>query len=112
MKVTDLEAIKTIALGLIDYHNPIAIDYMDAEQLADIMTDAYINNDTCKEVTHRKTNTPTIIITQQAVSVILDDIATRYKSRLPLCLYDDPVLDLENILSSIDFCFERLEERM
>ena len=111
MKVTDLEAIKTITLGLIDYHDPVALHYIDAEELADLITNAYVLNDRCKEVTHRKIDTPTIIITQQAVSVILSDVSTRYNSRQPLCLYEDPIEDLENLLSSIDFCFIRLEER-
>ena len=112
MKITNLEIVAEAALAVMDINNPKAVSYIDEEDLVVLLTNAYELNDRSKEVTHRRKDTPTIIITQQAVSVILGDISTRYNSRQPLCLYEDLIDDLENILSSIDFCFIRLEERM
>lgn len=111
MKETNLETVKNVAVDLIVDLQPLALNYMDADKLAQIITNAYVGNDTSKEVTDHVANSMTIIYTQLGVSVILDDKATRYKTSIPLCRYYDLNEDIINLLSCLDFCIERIEER-
>lgn len=112
MKETNLETIKDEAVDLIVDLQPLALSYMDAEKLAQIITNAYMANDTSKEVTDHVSDSMTVIYTQLGVSVIFGDKATRYKTRIPLCRYYDLREDIINLLSCLEICIERIEERL
>lgn len=112
MKETNLDTIQSMAIDMIVKYEPIALGYIDTIELAGIITNAYCYNYGAKETTHRVNGSVTLIITQTAVSLIVWDIATRYKSAQPLCLYENLEDDITNLLSCVDFCFARLEERM
>lgn len=112
MKETDLEIIQSMAIDMIVKYEPIALKYIDTLELSGILTDAYCYNDKAKETTHRVNGSVTLIFTQTAVSLIFWEIATRYKSAQPLCLYENLAADITNLLSCVDFCFARLEERI
>lgn len=112
MKETNLDTIQSIAIDMIVKYEPIALKYIDTQELSGILTNAYCYNDSAKETTHRVNGSVTLIFTQTAVSLIFWNIATRYKSAQPLCLYENLAADITNLLSCVDFCFERLDERM
>lgn len=112
MKETNLETIKDVAVDLIIDLQPLALNYMSSDKLAQILTNAYVSSDTSQEVTNHVANSMTIIYTQLGVSVILDDKATRYKTSIPLCRYYDLEEDIINLLSCLDFCIERIKERL
>ena len=112
MKETNLETIKDEAVDIIIDIQPLALSYMNTVKLAQILTNAYMANDTSKEVTDHVASSMTVIYTQQGVSVIFGDKATRYKTRVPLCRYYDLREDIINLLSCLDFCIERIEERL
>lgn len=112
MKETNLETIKDVAVDLIIDLLPLAVDYVSTGKLAQILTNAYVANDTSKVVTDHVANSMTIIYTKHSVSVIFKNKATRYKTKVPLCRYYDLQEDIINLLSCLDFCMERIEERL
>lgn len=112
MKETNLETIKDVAVYIIIDIHPLALNYMSIDKLAQILTNAYVSNDTSKVVTDHVDNSMTVIYTRRNVSVIFEDNATRCRTGLPLCRYYDLEEDIINLLSCLDFCIERIEERI
>lgn len=108
MKIENLtELYDTIQL-VIDSTQPTIIDYMSPQMLTYVIMNIYLNNDTSKAVTNHVNNSMTIIASEKSVSVIWDGHSTNYRIRVPLCLYENLVDDITNILSCIDICIDRL----
>lgn len=109
MKTTDINEIYQTAIYVLE-NNPSAIG-QEIQQftLAMMLTNIYVNNDLSKECTNRILDWGTIITTRSKVSIILDTkVATRAGNDSPLCSYDNLYDDLLNILTWIDFAFNRV----
>lgn len=108
MKIENLtELYNTIQL-VIDSNHPTIIGYMSPQMLIYVIMNIYLNNDTSKSVTNHVNHSMTIIASKMRVSVIWDDHSTNYRIRVPLCLYENLIVDICNILSCIDICIDRL----
>ena len=108
MKIEDLtELYDTIQL-VIDSTHPTIIDYMTPQMLTYVIMNIYLNNDTSKAVTNHVNNSMTIIASECRVSVIWYKQSTNFRIRFPLCAYEDLLQDINNILSCIDICIDRL----
>lgn len=108
MKIEDLtELYDTIQL-VIDSTHPTIIDYMTPQMLIYVVMNIYLNNDTSKAVTNHVNKSMTIIASEMRVSVIWYEQSTNYRIRVPLCLYENLLDDIVNILSCIEICIERL----
>lgn len=108
MKIENLtELYDTIQL-VIDSNHPTIIDYMSPQMLTYVIMNIYLNNDTSKAVTNHVNNSMTIIASECRISVIWDEQSTNFRIRFPLCLYENLIVDITNILSCIDICIDRL----
>lgn len=109
MKTTDINEIYQTATIVLE-NNPSAIaEEVPQFTLAMMLVNIYVNNDTSKECTNRILDFGTIITTRSKVSIILDTkVATHAGTASPLCAYNDLYDDLLNILTWIDFAFNRV----
>lgn len=108
MKIENLTELYDIIQMVIDSTQPVIIDYMPTQMLTYVIMNIYLNNDTSKALTNHVTNSMTIIASECRVSVIWNELSTNYRIRVPLCLYENLVEDISNILSCIDICIDRL----
>lgn len=108
MKIENLTELYDIIQLVIDSTQPTIIDYMPSQMLIYVVMNIYLNNDTSKAVTNHVNNSMTIIASEKSVSVIWYGHSTNYRIRVPLCLYENLVDDITNILSCIDICIDRL----
>ena len=108
MKIENLTELYDITLMAIDNLQPTIIDYMSPQMLTYVIMNIYLNNDTSKAVTNHVNNSMTIITSECRVSVIWNEQSTNYRIRVPLCLYENLLDDIVNILSCIEICIERL----
>ena len=108
MKIEDLTKLYDTIQLVIDSTQPTIIDYMTTQMLTYVIMNIYLNNDSSKAVTNHVNNSMTIIASECRVSVIWYEQSTNFRIRVPLCLYEDLVDDISNILSCIDICIDRL----
>lgn len=108
MKIENLTELYDTTQMVIDNLQPTIIDYMSPLMLTYVVMNIYLNNDTSKAVTNHVDNSMTIIASEKSISVIWDGHSTNYRIRVPLCLYENLVDDITNILSCIDICIDRL----
>lgn len=108
MKIENLTELYDTIQWIIGNTQPTIIDYMSPQMLTYVIMNIYLNNDTSKAVTNHVNNSMTIIASEKRVSVIWYEKSTNYRIRVPLCLYENLVEDIGNILSCIDICIDRL----
>lgn len=108
MKIEDLTELYDTIQDVIDSTIPTIFEYLPSQMLIYVIMNIYLNNDTSKAVTNHVNNSMTIIASEKSVSVIWDGHSTNYRIRVPLCLYENLVDDITNILSCIDMCVNRL----
>lgn len=110
MKETDIDYIYNQSLEIVDQAEPAILVDVNRQTLALIMTTFYLSSDISKEQTIRLFNFGTLIISGLNMSLILDKgLATRFSQKTPIIQYEELQADLYNILSYIDFCYQRLE---
>lgn len=108
MKTENLTVLYDITQMVIDSTHPTIIDYIPSQMLIYVVMNIYLNNDTSKAVTNHVNHSMTIIASEKRVSVIWNELSTNYRIRVPLCLYENLVDDISNILSCIEICIDRL----
>ena len=108
MIVENLEVLQETTQHVILNTEPTVSEYVPLGLLTYIVMNIYLNNYTSKSLTNHVKQGMTIITSQKNVSVIWGEHSTSYRLRVPLCLYEDLITDLETILSCIDICVDRL----
>ena len=108
MKVENLEVLQETTQHVILNTEPTVSEYVPLGLLTYIVMNIYLNNNYSKSLTNHVKQGMTIITSQKNVSVIWGEHSTSYRLRVPLCLYEDLITDLETILSCIDICVDRL----
>lgn len=108
MKIENLTELYDTIQDVIDSTIPTIFEYLSSQMLIYVVMNIYLNNDTSKAVTNHVNNSMTIIASEKRVSVIWYEQSTNYRIRVPLCLYENLLDDIVNILSCIEICIERL----
>lgn len=108
MKEFDIKTIYDNTVALIDNLQPLIIQYWKTETVASFVTAVYLNIDARAVTLH--VNQLTVIVSDKRVSVILSDKSTYIKTQMPICLYDDLLQDLQNILDLIEICIISVSE--